>query len=155
MNTTDTKPQSDKTVQELLAVGHERVYTETNWYDGPRSGVADVRGVPHYFVTDISAGASLDWYLVWPVEPAVLKSEKASYGMFVEWWRQFEAGEVGIDTHPLNSDADSPYNKLAAQLLAHRNPPANPCKIAAEWRMTRQPRHSADGPCYLMKWTER
>ncbi|MGC5021361.1 hypothetical protein [Micromonospora sp. DT47] len=25
------------------------VYVEMDWYDGPRTGLAAVRGVPHYF----------------------------------------------------------------------------------------------------------
>ena len=27
----------------------ERVYTIEDWYDGPRAGVADFRGVPHFY----------------------------------------------------------------------------------------------------------
>ncbi|MEN0061997.1 MAG: hypothetical protein AAGA48_07570 [Myxococcota bacterium] len=31
--------------------GFERVYSCPHWYDGPRSGVADFRGMPHVFVS--------------------------------------------------------------------------------------------------------
>jgi hypothetical protein len=29
--------------------GFERVHVELDWYDGPRGGLADVDGLPHYF----------------------------------------------------------------------------------------------------------
>lgn len=35
--------------EQLIADGFERVYVELEWYDGPRAGLADVNGKPHYF----------------------------------------------------------------------------------------------------------
>jgi hypothetical protein len=36
--------------------GFERVHIELDWYDGPRSGLADIDGEPHYFQAVFDGG---------------------------------------------------------------------------------------------------
>jgi hypothetical protein len=48
----------------------EIVYTLTDWYDGPRRGIADYHGQPHLFESDWKDGENLDadTFLLMPID---------------------------------------------------------------------------------------
>ena len=154
MTIASNNAQRGPTVQSLLADGYEKVHTETNWYDGPRSGTADIGGAPHFFVTDTTAGAPEDQFLVWPIQPDILELERRNYAIFVEWRQRFDKGEADTASHPLYSKPGSEYDTLARQLLSHRNPPADADRRTAKWHRLDGPHHTPEGPGYLMKWSE-
>jgi len=47
----------------------EHVFVETEWFDGPRAGIASVHGEPHRFLSLFDEGDDeyLGSFLVWPV----------------------------------------------------------------------------------------
>jgi hypothetical protein len=54
-----------------LKPGYERVYTVIDYYDGPRKGIADYRGKPHFYecIFDESKNDYTDSFLLAPVDP--------------------------------------------------------------------------------------
>ncbi len=125
----------DHEVMEEEALQGERVYVEHHWYDGPRGGIADVDGVPHYFESLDDYAKPGEWddlYFVWPVPPGVLEKEQRQWQLWIEWHDQLRAGLVAPDTHP-GRTSGSEYATLDAQLQEHRSAPAHAVIRAATW----------------------
>jgi len=96
----------------------EQVYVENEWYDGPRSGVADIDGRPHRFVSqwDETGNDYVDTFLVWPIEPDELALEREQWLIFVAWNDEYEAGRVGTDTHPAHPGSNARWDEIARTL---------------------------------------
>jgi hypothetical protein len=81
----------------------ERVYTVADYYDGPRSGVADFEGQPHTFdaIFDEAAEEWSDIFLLQRIDPATLDLVLADWASWLRWQAAHDRGEVGLDTHPV------------------------------------------------------
>ncbi|MFJ9519314.1 hypothetical protein ACIRPK_13710 [Kitasatospora sp. NPDC101801] len=80
---------------QLVADGFERVYVELEWYDGPRAGLADVEGRPHYFQgNDGNHADEADEYSVWPAANSAVELEREQWAIFARWNEHHEAGRV-------------------------------------------------------------
>jgi len=92
----------------------ERVYVEGDWFDGPRSGVADVGGVPHRFVSvfDDATDDYTDVYLVWPINEASLAMEHELWKIFVEWHKQYKQGAATTANHPAHGRISARWDEL-------------------------------------------
>ncbi|MBO0835849.1 MAG: hypothetical protein J2P28_10060 [Actinobacteria bacterium] len=136
----------------------ERVHIELDWYDGPRRGLADVDGMPHYFqaVHDYGGtGEPGDEYLVWPASDTALALEREQWLIFVDWNTRYEAGTANVDSHPGHGRINARYDELSALLVTHRAVPPGALRLAAEWRWppnTGATRYHMDGPDYLVRW---
>ena len=81
--------------------GFEQVYYY-DYYDGPRKGVADFNGIPHYFESqfkDIGSDQEDIFYLS-PVIPEILELAKESWAIWKRWEEANIKGQVAYDTHP-------------------------------------------------------
>lgn len=139
------------------ADGFERVYVENDWYDGPRSGLADVGGKPHYFqaVYDHHPDEPDDEYFVWPASEAALAMEREQWAIFVEWNTRYEAGTATVGNHPGHGGISARYDDLTALLATHRAMPSAARRLAADWHWrpaNHTTRYHLDGPGYLVKW---
>jgi hypothetical protein len=136
--------------------GFERVHVELDWYDGPRSGLADVDGIPHYFqaVHDyLHPGEPDDEYFVWPASDTAMALEHEQWGIFVDWNTRYEAGAATVDSHPGHGGINARYDELTSLLAPYRAAPPGARRLAAEWRpKDRTMRYDADGPDYLVRW---
>lgn len=134
----------------------EAVHVELDWYDGPRAGLADVDGVPHYFRAVhgyAGPGEPDDGYLVWPADPQALNRERAQWTIFVEWNSRYENGTADVDSHPGQGGVDTRYDELTKLLDPHRSPPGNARRLRAEWRYSRSSsRYGVHGPGYRVSW---
>lgn len=140
--------------QQLMANGFERVHVELSWYDGPREGIADVDGVPHYFLNHGFAPTdAADEYLVWPADRGVVAFEREQWAIFARWYLRAEAGTAAPDTHPGQGGVDARYDELTAQLAPHREPPACARRLVAELRSADGPRYRVDGVGYWIRWS--
>ncbi|MFI1658226.1 hypothetical protein ACH4ZU_25445 [Streptomyces sp. NPDC020472] len=80
------------TEEQLIADGFERVHTESEWYDGPRAGLADIDGKPHYFEShDYDHADEADEYRVWPANEAAVELEREQWAIFARWNERREA----------------------------------------------------------------
>lgn len=139
--------------EQLIADGFERVYTELEWYDGPRVGLADINGKPHYFQNhDYDHAGEADGYQVWPAGEAVVELEREQWAIFARWNERREAGEVGPESHPDHGGIDARYDELKLLLAPHRQAPDGARRLVGELRFDAGARYRVEGLDYWFRW---
>ncbi len=80
----------------------ERVYTMTDYYDGPRGGIADFDGRPHRSTSHFNDMADTleDFFELQPIDDVTLQLALESWAIWMRWEEAFYAGETTIETHP-------------------------------------------------------
>lgn len=134
----------------------EHVFVENEWYDGPRTGIANVNGKPHRFVSqfDYTEDDFLGTYLVWPIDPDELALEQEQWQIFVNWNTQYEAGAVRHDSHPGNPGTNKRWDEISSLLDRHRSEPPAHARLAKAQIvfLERESRYQDTGPCYQLCW---
>ncbi len=137
----------------LIADGFERVYVELDWYDGPRAGVADIDGVPHYFYSDDwTSSVEADTYHVWPASEVAVAWEREQFAIFARWDEGYQTGAVKLETHPGHGGTDARYDELTMLLAPFRQPPDDARRFTGELRFVGGARYRVDGLDYWFKW---
>lgn len=90
----------------------ERVYTVTDYYDGPRCGIANFRGRPHLYESDFDD----DTFRLYPVAADLLQLALEDWAIWVRWSDAFNRGEVDASTHPAHPADRTRHEELAALL---------------------------------------
>jgi hypothetical protein len=100
----------------------EHVYVESDYCDGPRSGIANVDGVPHRFVCqfDETGQKWSDAFLVEPIDEETLVLEIEQYRIFVDWNDRNEGNDVMASSHPGNGGIDTRWDEIEAILQRRR-----------------------------------
>ncbi|MEE1768778.1 hypothetical protein PUR34_11550 [Streptomyces sp. JV185] len=139
--------------EQLIADGFERVYAELEWYDGPRAGLADIAGKPHYFQNhDYDHANEADEYQVWPASEAAAELEREQWAIFAQWNERREAGEAGPESHPDHGGVDARYDELELLLAPHRLPPDDVRQLVGELRFVAGARYRVEGLDYWFRW---
>jgi hypothetical protein len=140
----------------LVADGFDHVRIELEWWDGPRRGLVDVDGAPHYFQChDVDFSVARDEFFVWQVDETMVALEREQWTNFVAWNIAYEAGVAGIERHPGHGGIDPRYDELTALLTPHREAPVDAKLLVAEWRFDGGDRYRVDGVDYWVRWRER
>jgi hypothetical protein len=102
-------------------VRKEAVYTVTDYYDGPRRGVADFHGMPHAYESlfDDSEDEGDGTFLLRPLDPPTLALVVEDWELFLRWRRAFDEGRTTLDTHPA-LPADRPRHDEIKPILDER-----------------------------------
>ncbi|MFF3918418.1 hypothetical protein ACFYZB_34020 [Streptomyces sp. NPDC001852] len=138
---------------QLIADGFERVYVELEWYDGPRLGLADVDGKPHYFQNDDYDHADeANEYRVWPADEAAVELEREQWAIFARWNQRYEAGTVTSESHPGHGGIDARYDELTLLLAPHRQAPDDARRLVGELRLDAGARYRVEGLDYWFRW---
>ncbi|MER6076168.1 hypothetical protein ABT187_47055 [Streptomyces sp. NPDC001817] len=138
---------------QLIADGFERVYVELEWYDGPRFGLADVDGKPHYFQNDDYDHADeANEYRVWPADEAAVELEREQWAIFARWNQRYEAGTVTSESHPGHGGIDARYDELTLLLAPHRQAPDDARRLVGELRLDAGARYRVEGLDYWFRW---
>ncbi|WP_438309544.1 hypothetical protein ACSHWO_00470 [Streptomyces sp. HUAS TT3] len=141
----------------LVRAGFERVYVEHDWYDGPRKGIADVQGTPHYFraVHDYwhPDDPHDDEYFVWPIDEASLSLERELSAVTADWHRRV-AESTGTTGFPGDGGVDRRYEELQALLGPRRKAPDGALRVVAEWEAYAEDRHEVEAPAYMVRWRQ-
>ena len=85
-----------------IKAGFEEVFTVTDYYDGPRQGIANYQGQPHFYDC-IFGGLKQDYsnlYRLTPVSQELLVLALEDWGIWKRWERAFYTGAVDRDSHP-------------------------------------------------------
>lgn len=92
----------------------EKVYMIWDWYDGPREGIADFLGRPHYFkcLFDKVTDEYSDDFELTPVNEATLKLAEEKWNIYCAWEDRHHRGMVDVDTHPGHGGIDPRYDEL-------------------------------------------
>ena len=96
----------------------ETVYTITDWYDGPRGGVASFEGQPHYYESrwDNELDDWSTYYLLTPLDATTFQLALEDWAIWERWEAAFKKGETTNDTHPALPE-DQVRHKEIDQLL--------------------------------------
>ena len=97
-----------------------RVLTVWDYYDGPRSGIAEYEGRPHYYESewDEAAGVYAETFRLSPVDDETVHLALNQWKIWREWELAFHRGEKEHSTHPELSGQDSMYAQLESELQA-------------------------------------
>lgn len=88
---------------ETLKPGYESVFTVTEYYDGPRKGIANYQGRPHFYdcvFDEASDGDYSDLFQLTPVDKEIFELAMEDWGIWRRWEIAFHAGKADIATHP-------------------------------------------------------
>jgi hypothetical protein len=110
----------------------ERVYTVRDWYDGPRTGVADFRGAPHhyrslYLDSDVW-NPDEDRFELVPVTRSVLEIALEEAAIFHRWdaarqsGAMTEAAEISETEFGALPEEQARYAELQAALAPYQEP---------------------------------
>jgi hypothetical protein len=82
--------------------GYEIVFTVQDYQDGPRSGVANFDGKPHFYacVFDDVHDDYTDSYILTPITEQTFEAALENWEIFLRWRAAFDLGKVALDTHP-------------------------------------------------------
>jgi hypothetical protein len=102
---------------EYLKPGCEIVFTVTDYYDGPRSGIANFRGKPHLYecIFDQTANDYTDTYLLTPVSDEMFSLAMEDWQIWKRW-EVARAGHATVDSHPALPDDRARHEEIALKL---------------------------------------
>ncbi len=80
----------------------ERVHTMTDYYDGPRGGIADFEGQPHLYESIFNDDADdyTDIFRLSPVSQDLFRLALEDWQNWLRWETAFHNGRTTRDTHP-------------------------------------------------------
>jgi len=85
-----------------LKLGYERVFTVTDYFDGPRQGIANFQGQPHFYecIFDEVVDEYSDSYQLTPINGAIFDLAKEDWAIWQRWELAFHTGKATIESHP-------------------------------------------------------
>ena len=95
-------------------MAYERVHTLSDYYDGPREGLANYHGKPHRYLNQWDNTAD-DWsetYELTPVDAEIFGLEMERWQIWRTWEQAFHAGEVPHESHPGYGGQNARYDEL-------------------------------------------
>ncbi|MCB9925557.1 MAG: hypothetical protein H6822_25630 [Planctomycetaceae bacterium] len=80
----------------------EIVHTVTDYYDGPRGGIAEFRGKPHIYESkfDDVADEYSEAFHLFPIDRSTLELALEDWAIWLRWELAFYRGETDRETHP-------------------------------------------------------
>jgi|SRR5438067_10799486 hypothetical protein len=96
----------------------ERVHMLTDYYDGPRQGIADFNGAPHLYESfwDESQEEFSEVHELRPVDAETFRLALEDWDIWMRWEDAFYAGQTTIDTHPALPPDRERHLEIAAVL---------------------------------------
>ena len=85
-----------------LKSGFEEVFTVTDFYDGPRQGIANFKGKPHFYdcIFDDARQGYSDCYRLTPIPSHIFELAMEDWAIWERWQTTFHAGKTTRDSHP-------------------------------------------------------
>ncbi|MGO8747963.1 MAG: hypothetical protein ACLQNE_18465 [Thermoguttaceae bacterium] len=92
----------------------EVVCTITDWYDGPRQGIADYQGQPHLFESEWQNGKNLDadTFLLMPIDRGTFSLALEDWAIWRRWETAYYQGTATLETHPALPEDRSRHEEL-------------------------------------------
>ena len=99
----------------------ERVHTMTDYYDGPRGGVAEFGGIPHLYENewDDAADNYASTFRLSPISPDLMALALEHWDIWERWWTAFYSGLATQETRPA-LPADRARHDELDQILKRR-----------------------------------
>jgi hypothetical protein len=106
----------------------EKVYTMTDYYDGPRRGIADFEGKPHFYDSEWSdtEDLNLDTFKLTAITADLLSLALEDWAIWRRWETAFHEDRVDTTTQPALPEDRTRHDELrpilAEQLVVMRRP---------------------------------
>ncbi len=96
----------------------EYVYTMTDYYDGPRQGVANYEGRPHFYDSEWQNDPDADDDAFWltPISDTLLKLALEDWAIWRRGETAFHEGRADAASHPALPEDRARHDQLAAIL---------------------------------------
>lgn len=96
----------------------EPVYTMTDYWDGPRAGLASFDGRPHAYASrfDEAKDDYEDVFELRPVDDETLQLALEDWQIFLRWEEAYRAGKVTLDAHQTLLEDRARHQELAGVL---------------------------------------
>ena len=130
----------------------ERVYTVSDFFDGPRSGVADYSSRPHHYACEWDDGADeyAETFALREIDNGTLALVLKQWEIWRQWEYAFHRGLVSRETHPGLPGNHPRYVQLKVEIAARvANGPSKPTRARAEFRV--DPHRRTDLPAGMMR----
>jgi len=101
------KPESKQT--DKLKPGFEAVFTITDYHDGPRKGIANYHGQPHFYecIFDDAKDDYSELFWLTPLDAKTFQLAMEDWDIWRRWESAFHSGKTDRSTHPaLPNEAD-------------------------------------------------
>jgi hypothetical protein len=87
---------------ENLKDGFELVFTVEDYYDGPRKGIANYQGRPHFYecIFDEKKQNYSNRFQLTPLDQNSFEIALEAWEIWRRWEMAFSQGETTLDTHP-------------------------------------------------------
>jgi|SRR5579863_2306415 len=103
---------------EKLKRGYELVFTVDEYYDGPRTGVANFHGEPHFYdcIFDEKRSDYSNLFQLTPIDQHTFELALAAWGLWRKWEIAYHQGKVKWESHPALRADKTKYRKMAKGL---------------------------------------
>lgn len=103
---------------EELKPGYEQVFTVTDYYDGPRQGVASFKGRPHFYdcIFSEARGDFSELYRLTPIPDHIFELAKEDWDIWKRWELAFHAGNTTLKSHPALPQDKARHEEIRAVL---------------------------------------
>jgi hypothetical protein len=97
---------------------YERIYAIWDYFEGPRSGIADYLGVPHHFVNDFDEDKEdyTDKFTLRPIDNTTLQMIQRQWDIWRSWELAFHNGQRDKASHPALPGQDETYAQLGIEI---------------------------------------
>ena len=94
---------------------YEHVYSVTDYYDGPRGGVADFGGQPHAYLSlwDDSEEQWDSTFVLRRIDEETLELVKEEWARWLRWRKAFDEERTSISTHPALPEERERHEEIA------------------------------------------
>jgi hypothetical protein len=101
-----------------MAKRYEKVHTVSDYWDGPRAGVADFGGTPHAYQSlfDDERDDYSDVWLLRPIDGDTFQLVMEDWDIWLRWLDAFHAGRTSQDTHPALPEDRPRHEQIKASL---------------------------------------
>src|SRR5262249_30325968 len=96
----------------------ESVFTVIDYWDGPRSGIANFNRAPHLY-RSIFSDADDNWtdaFELYPVDGETLRLALEAWDIWLRWDNAIREGRTAVETHPALPEDRQRHAELKAEL---------------------------------------
>lgn len=138
-----------------LQTGFEPVHVIYDYWDQPRSGVADYHGEPHWFenVFDEARDTHSDDYWLTRLTPDEFANAKEQSEIFLRWRQAFDRGEVDLSSHPALPDESERYAELKNRIQnAIKSNETQRFKVSGKFILLGAPMKNREMATFQVQW---
>jgi hypothetical protein len=97
-------------------MAHDRVYSVWDYRDGPRSGVADYMGTPHFYRFDKKEDNYTETFLLKPIDNETFQLVVEQWAIWRKWELAFVRGEISHLSQTAVRSQDPKYSELDSKI---------------------------------------